>query len=143
MTESEALTFITERFATIWTATPIEYDNVNIDKDSLDEWVRLTIRPMDARRLGFGNSTRRYGVVYVQVFVKEMIGSGRAIELATTAGDVFGLIRKNSLVFTPYDLTVVGDSSSLNTLSEKISWFQVNCAIEYNFIDDATTLQVL
>lgn len=137
MSEAEVFQIITARFAQLWTATPVEYENTIIQKTNVSEWVRFTVRPIPggAIRLGFGRSIRKFGHVFIQVFVNEDIGSGRAMELAHIAGEVFNLYISGKLVFGPASVEIVGDSSSLATISNKIPWFQVNCNLPYSFIE--------
>ena len=87
--------YIEGRFDTNWTSasTPIAFDNVNglkqnttwLDSErGLDEWCRITILPAGTAQTSPGvvKTIRRTGVIMVNCFVKENIGSNRARELA-------------------------------------------------------------
>jgi len=97
-----------------------EFDNVALDTSNLDEWIRLTILSGDSSLIGLGGgSTKCYrivGVASFQIFVKQNIGSKRALELAD---QVVGLFR------TSVD-SVKFISPSVKRIGMRDGWYQVN-----------------
>lgn len=126
---------IISKFDAFWLTTPIEHVNSAIDKTKIDEWVRLSISHMPAKPFTFAMGSVRGGFVNIQIFTKMNIGQGRAIDLATKAGKFIQALSTGSLVMRPYDLTIVGNKASNTLTTTEISWFQVNCIIEFTYID--------
>lgn len=126
---------IVERFDSYWQDTALEHVNTAIDKSDLEEWVRLSIIHSPAKRFSFTNSAKRGGSANVQVFVKDGIGQGRAVELAVKAGEFLMTLSTGTLRFEPYDIRVVGNKASDALTTTETSWFQVNCFVDFTFID--------
>lgn len=135
MTESEVQNLVVQRFDSMWFDTSIEHSNTRIDKDSLNEWVRLSIQFSPARRIGFGKTALRRGTIYVQTFTKIGIGQGRSIELAEKAAAIFGSWTVPGLDLSPHDLTILGEKATMGLTTTETNWFQVNCAIDFSFVD--------
>lgn len=132
---SEVQNFIVESFDKAWIDTKLEHANMTIDKDLLDEWVRLTIVHGPAKPINLQMGADRSGSAYVQVFTKSDIGQGRAIELATKAGELFGSFTLNGLTIYPYEIMVLANKATAGLTTTETSWFQVNCVIDFRFID--------
>lgn len=102
--------YIEEQFNNNWnsTTTPIAFDNVTgllqgstviNSADGLDEWCRITILPAGAIQTSPGpvKTVRRDGVIMVNIFTAENIGSNRARELADLVVSVFQFNRFNGI----------------------------------------------
>lgn len=108
-----------------WTYTPIAYENVNLNSNSLDEWVRLTIRPANPQVAGISGSQLMYrykGVLFIQIFVREGIGSGRAIQFADYVSGLFRSKYVDGIHFGVPAVTRVGSRDS---------FFQVNVDVGF------------
>ena len=86
---------IEEYFKTSWVdgsaeITPIRYANQEAG-DVGDEWVRIVVRPGDAKQVSMGDDPgfRIFGTVFVQIFVRKDTGEARALELADTVDQLF------------------------------------------------------
>lgn len=97
---------IEEQFNTNWnsTATPIAFDNVTGllqgatilgSSNGLDEWCRITVIPAGTIQTSPGpvKTVRRDGVIMVNVYTAENIGSNRARELADIVVGIFQFAR--------------------------------------------------
>lgn len=136
MTEIEVLDYIVGKFTTDWASeTSIEYANTRLDTAGLSEWVRLTIIHAPSKKINLKNGSLRKGTVDVQIFVEINGGEGRAIELAVQAGNIFARVIYQTLTFSDYDIVTVGESVAPGINSVKSGWYQVNCRIDYRFID--------
>lgn len=127
--------FIVEEFDSYWIDTQIEHANLTIDKTSLDEWVRLTIVHGPAKRVNMKLGALRTGSVYVQVFTKSDVGQGRAIELATKAGEFIQALQLTGLNMSPYELMVLANKATAGLTTTETSWFQVNSITDFTFVD--------
>jgi hypothetical protein len=126
---------IVKAFDQFWTYTPIEHQNTTLDKDSLDEWIRLTIQHGQPKPIDFKMNAIRYGTASVQVFTKSDIGQGRACDLAVIAGQYIKALSTGSLVFSPYEVVVLGNKATPGLTTTETDWFQVNVMIDFTFID--------
>ena len=135
MTVEEVQNRIVERFDSYWLDTALEHVNTAIDKLNLEEWVRLSIIHSPAKRFSFTNAAKRGGAASVQVFVKDGTGQGRAVSLAVKAGEYLMTLSTGTLRFEPYDIRIVGNKASDALTTTETSWFQVNCFVDFTFID--------
>ena len=135
MTIEEVQNRIVERFDSYWQDTALEHVNTAIDKSKLEEWARLSIIHSPAKRFSFTNAAKRGGAVSVQVFVKDGTGQGRAVSLAVKAGQYIMTLSTGTLRFEPFDIRVVGNKASDALTTTETSWFQVNCFVDFTFID--------
>lgn len=135
MNINQVQNFIVSQFDAYWTDTSIEHANLTIDKTSLDEFIRLTLVYGPAKRINMKLGALRYGSVYAQVFTKSDIGQGRAIELATKAGEFIQGLDLQGLNMSPYELMVLGNKATAGLTTTETSWFQVNCITDFSFVD--------
>lgn len=135
MKDSEVIKYITQRFDINWVETPIEYPNQRINTDGLAEWVRVNIRSYDSQRIGLKTGARRFGTLDVQVFTKVNTGNGRAVEIAEIVEALFKDHIYKTLVFKPCVIYTIGESIAQGLNTVKSGWYQVNCSIDYSFID--------
>lgn len=126
---------VVQSFDQSWLDCPIEHQNVTIDKDGIDEWVRLTIQHGQPKPIDFKMNAMRYGTVHLQVFTKSDIGQGRACELAVKAGKMIQQMGFGTLVFSPYELIVLGNKATEGLTTTETDWFQVNVMVDFTFID--------
>ncbi len=126
---------IVKSFDQFWTDTPLEHQNVTIDKDSLDEWVRLTIQHGAPKPIDFKMNAMRYGTVSIQIFTKSDIGQGRACELAVKAASFVSTLGMGTLVFAPYEIVILGNKATEGLTTTETDWFQVNAMVDFTFID--------
>lgn len=108
-------------------AIPVVHDNESYDPTSSDvtEWVRLVIRPGDAEKktIATVNSKYRYkGVVFLQVFTRDGVGTGRANEIADIFSAIFRDRIYSNIHFSVPAVTRVGNSNG---------WFQTNLDCGY------------
>jgi hypothetical protein len=135
MTLIEAQNRIVKMFDQAWTDTPIEHQNTTIEKDGLEEWVRLTIQHGPPKPINLSMGAMRYGTASVQIFTKSDIGQGRACDLAAKAGKFIQSLNVGTLVFSPYELIVLGIKATEGLTTTETDWFQVNVLVDFSFID--------
>lgn len=112
-------------FNTSWTHTLIARDGVDFDPRSLNEWVRFSVREAAANQASIGTQNqlyRYYGVLFVQIFTKNGLGSGRAKELADLVTPIFRSKIVNGIHYRVPVVTTVGPSDA---------WYQVNVSCEF------------
>ena len=126
---------VVQSFDQAWLDCTIEHQNVTIDKENLAEWVRLTIQHGPPKPIDFKMNAMRYGTVHLQVFTKSDIGQGRACELAIKAGKMIQQMGFGTLVFSPYELIVLGNKATEGLTTTETDWFQVNVMVDFTFID--------
>lgn len=135
MNIQEVQDLIVNRFDAAWFDTSLEHVNTVIDKLDIEEWARLSIVHGQSKAISFAMTAKRNGHVNVQIFTKIDIGQGRAVSLAKKAGDILTSLSTGSLVFYPYDINIVGNKASDSLTTTEISWFQVNCIVDFTYID--------
>lgn len=109
-------------FESLWTHTPVMFENKQYDGDS--EWIRLSIQNGDAFQATMGDDPafRHPGVVFVQIFTKTDTGSGRALELADFVDALFrNLVLPEGIYFKMPQVRKVQNSE----------WCQVNVSTEF------------
>jgi hypothetical protein len=119
-------TDIEQFFRSGWPYTVIAFDNVEFNPAAYNEWVRFVIRNGNARQSSIaGNNPgfRYYGVIYVQIFTRASIGTGRALELADFVTGLFRSANVNGIQFKTPSITRVGNMED--------SWFQINVDCPY------------
>lgn len=135
MTLVEVQNLIVKRFDTLWQETALEHANTTIDKSKLDEWAKLSITHSPARIISFAMAAKRGGFASCQIFTKTEIGQGRAIELAEKAGRYLQTMSTGSLVMKPHDIVILNNKASDALTTTETEWFQVNCIVDFTFID--------
>jgi hypothetical protein len=134
MNDHDILNAITSHFASAFSLCGVEYQNVRLDKDSLTEWVRISVKPYDPKLINLKKGIMRRGAVYIQAFVKPDIGSGRAFELACSAAEIFENKFIGLIEFDAAETIDVGLSASGTALSSESGWYQVNAVLDYKAI---------
>ena len=134
MNDLQILNAITSEFASEFSACPIEWPNTRLDKDTLTEWVRISVKPYNPTLRNLGKDVNRRGAVYIQAFTKTDIGAGRATALATTAAAIFECKFVGSIEFDGAEINEVGTSASGSALSSESGWYQVNAIVDYKVI---------
>lgn len=134
MTDSEVQNLIVQRFDSSWDETQIEYPNTRIDKDLLDEWVRLSIQINRSRQIGLGKTAKRGGTIHVQVFTRVGTAQGRCLELAEKAARIFDIWDQDSIVIHPYDISIQGEKATMVMTTTEVNWFQINCMVDYTYV---------
>lgn len=112
-------------FSSNWSHTNISYDGVPFDPRLLEEWVRIAVREGSGNQASIGSTNpmfRYNGVIFVQVFTKNSIGSGRALELADLVTPIF---RSKFLNGIHYGVPVVA------RIGPSDAWYQVNVSCEF------------
>ncbi|MEQ8396515.1 phage tail terminator-like protein [Thalassobaculum sp.] len=103
MRHAEARAEIETRFASVWTATPVAFENVAFEPPADDTaWVRLAVANDGAVLSSIGGPPRRWrchGRVRVEINVPAGSGSRSALELADQALDLFASWPVSSLTF--------------------------------------------
>lgn len=110
-------------FKAQWSHTPIVYENDEYN-GSGDEWVRLSIQNAEAKQVSMGDnpSFRYIGIVFVQIFTRTDIGSGRAIGLADLVEQLF-----KNLVLTNLRFKV----PQVTRMPTTAAFFQVNVSTDF------------
>lgn len=108
-----------------YASTLVKYENDEMNDSSVSEWVRVSTQNADAFQASLGSNPlfRYVGVLFVQIFVKPDIGSGRALELADTITTLFRAKRIGGIVFLVPKVQKVGVFKD---------WYQVNVSVEFS-----------
>jgi len=105
MRHAEARAEIESRFAALWTATPVAFENVAFEPPADGSaWVRLAVVSDGAELASIGGPPRRWrcrGHVMVDLHVPAGGGSRAAFALADAALDLFAGWPASDLVFQP------------------------------------------
>ena len=128
--------YIEGRFDTNWTSasTPIAFDNVNglkqnttwLDSErGLDEWCRITILPAGTIQTSPGvvKTIRRTGVIIVNIFTNENIGSNRARELCDAVVTIFQFAMFNGIQCRECEVSREGQNDGLFQMTVSTSYF--------------------
>jgi len=107
-----------------YSATMVNYENVEMNESLVNEWVRVSIQNAGANQIALGDLVYRYtGVLYFQIFVKPDVGSGRALEIADTLSALFKSKRIGGILFRVPRIQRVGSYKT---------WYQVNVLVEFS-----------
>ena len=108
-----------------YASTLVKYENDEMNDSSASEWIRVSTQNADAFQASLGSNPlfRYVGVLFVQIFVKPDIGSGRALELADTISTLFRAKRIGGIVFLVPKVQKVGVFKD---------WYQVNVSVEFS-----------
>lgn len=105
MRHAEARAEIETRFAALWSATPVAYENVAFEPPpDGGAWLRLTVASDGAALASIGGPPRRWrcrGRVVLEIHVPAGSGSRAALSLADEALDLFATWPDSALVFLP------------------------------------------
>ena len=106
---------------------PVQYENVSVlkkgtqtlkDINGLEKFVRLTITPAGGEQIDVGgNADRYFGVITVQVFVKQGLGSAIVRKLVDEVYNIFNRQCFNGILCR---------TSTMDTIGEVNGWYQVN-----------------
>lgn len=103
--------------------TLIKYENDEMN-DEVNEWIRVSIQNSKAYQASLGSNPlfRYVGIMFIQIFTKLDIGSGRAVEIADVLTQLFRAKRIGDIVFKVPSLQKIGVSNG---------WYQVNVSVEF------------
>lgn len=103
MRHAEARAEIETRFAALWTATPVAFDNVAFEPPADDSaWARLAVVSDGVELASIGGPPRRFhcrGHVMLEIHVPTGGGSRAAFTLADQALDLFAAWPASALTF--------------------------------------------
>ena len=107
-----------------YSSTQVKYENDEMNDSLIQEWVRVSSQSANGFQSSLGsNPTFRYtGVLYLQIFVKPDVGSGRALELADMFTVLFRAKRIEGMVFQVPIIQKIGVYND---------WYQVNVSVEF------------
>jgi len=113
-----------------WPDAPVAFDNVPTQPsvqaaiDAKEPWVRLTLAPGDTMTvaIGDGPKARHTGLIMLQVFTDERIGSATAIGLADSLAQHIQYWQSGHLETQAASLSRVGSQNG---------WYQVNVTAPY------------
>lgn len=108
-----------------WSHTVITHDGEILDVRNVSEWVRIAVREGKSNQasLGVTNPMFRYfGILFVQIFVRNNTGTGRARELADLVTPIFRSKIVNGIHYGVPEVSTVGPDEA---------WFQVNVSCEF------------
>lgn len=134
MLDSEIQNLVTKTIQDGFVFDRIEWPNVRLDSQNLDEWVRVSFKPYSASRTNFKDGHRKRGAVYIQAFTRQDIGANRAFQLAEQAAATLTFKILNGVVFGPNEMTLVGKAVSASIATTETQWFQVNASVDYTVI---------
>lgn len=81
------------RFASAWTQTPVHWPNVAFESAGKEEWVRFRVFNEPAKQAAMGGGNQhlyRYpGFVFILIFVKPNMGTGRMTDLVEAVENVW------------------------------------------------------
>jgi hypothetical protein len=108
-----------------YTSTLVKYENDEMNDTSVNEWIRVSTQNAQASQVSLGdNPLFRYrGVLFVQIFVRPDIGSGRALVIADLMTSLFRAKRISDMTFFVPRIQKVGVNKD---------WYQVNVSIEFS-----------
>ena len=112
------------RMADNWASTPIAYNNVDFEP-STDQWVRFTVLTGSGETLGLQGSTvyvRDRGLVSLQIFAKDAVGTAGSMALADTFLTIFEHARFGGILTYTGSVQVVGNNNG---------WHQTNVTIPF------------
>lgn len=74
-----------------WTATPVAYDNVDLDTSGLSEYISINLVEGDNVQATLGDigTYQAVGVLVIMIFTDKGIGSSRARQLADQLSSLF------------------------------------------------------
>lgn len=134
MNELDILNLVTSTFSSQFSECDVELPNFRLNKDNLNEWVRLSIKPYNPIKINLNRDLQRRGTVYIQVFTKIDKGAGRAFELATVAAAIFESKMIGRVEFDGSEIREIGLSVSESSATTDSGWYQVNAMIDYKVI---------
>lgn len=133
MNTSDVQNILVKRFDANWSDTKVEYSNIRLNTDSLDEWVRFTVRFYPPSPINFKMDARVFGCVFIQVFTKPGIGAGRGVSLAEKAALLFSKQIIDRIVFRPHDISILDEKATEGLTTTEIAWFHATSAVDFSF----------
>ena len=111
--------------ASNYTSTLVKYENDEMNDSTVDEWIRVSTQNAAASQISLGsNPLFRYrSVLFVQIFVRPDIGSGRALVIADLMTSLFRAKSIGDMTFFVPRIQKVGVNKD---------WYQVNVSIEFS-----------
>ena len=109
---------------TNWTATPVAFDGVRFDSDSQDRWIRHTLLTGDSFQSGIPACVRHTGIVSIEVFTEQDVGTKPAYDLADAAVALYQLKNIGGIIFSQGSINRVGYAADV---------FQLTVFIPYRY----------
>lgn len=115
---------IESHIASNWTETAVQYENVDLNTDSLNEYISIHVLSGEGVQATLGDigEYKVTGVLVVIIFTELGTGSKRAKELADTMSDLFRGAKINDITFKVPSGTRVAFSGS---------YYQFNLSIPF------------
>lgn len=106
-----------------YTQTLVKFENDEMNED-VDEWIRISIQNSNSNQASLGDDAifRYVGILFIQIFTKSDIGSGRALEIADSLTTLFRAKRINDIVFKVPSIQKVGLYQG---------WYQINVSTKF------------
>ena len=126
MTFEAARKNIEQRWADNWLYSAYVFDNRPAPEGE-EVWVRLTILDGDTEQASIGGPTslyRHFGIIAVQVFVKEQTGTAKARQLADTVASIFRGQKFNGILCR---------SPAVQRVGVIEGWFQINVNVPFQW----------
>lgn len=113
---------IENHFRNNWTDTHICYENDQFTGDT--EWVRISMQNAESFQVTLGDNPyfRYIGVLFVQIFIKPDVGSGRALFLADKVEAIFRNLTLGKIQFKV---------PTIDKIPVTEDWYQVNVNIPF------------
>lgn len=107
-----------------YTSTLIKFEN-DVMIEDVSEWVRISIQNASAKQVSLGSNPmfRYVGILFIQVFIKPDIGSGRALQIADEFTNLFRAKRINGILFLVPEIQRIGISGD---------WYQTNVSVQFS-----------
>lgn len=121
------------RFEDNYSSTDVKFENTPFKQPSEASWVALTILPGNGQQMsiGTGSSSRlkRFaGIIQIDIFTKENVGSKAARDLADTVAAVFDSVQFSN----GSSGTITTRVPSLSTLGVENGWLHSVVSVAYH-----------
>ena len=91
-----------------WSTTPVAFDAIAFDSDSQDRWIRHTLLTGDAFQSAMPSCVRHTGIVSIEVFTEQDVGTKPAYDLADSVINLYALKTIGGIIFQYGSINRVG-----------------------------------
>lgn len=115
---------IQDYVAANWSSTPVLYDSATPAVHQ-DEWIRVGFRDFPAQQASIGGAAvkyRHFGMLLIEIYVTEQMGSGRATRYGDTLAGLFRGATVGDALFRAPVVRQIGRDEG---------WYRVNVEIPF------------
>lgn len=112
-----------------WTSTPVAYDAIDFDSTAQDRWIRHTLLTGDSFQSGIPACVRHTGIVSIEVFTEQSVGTKPAYDIADSVIGLYQLKNIGGIIFGQGSITRVGYADTI---------FQLTVFIPYRYDETLT-----